>query len=178
MEGVREDFAHGPMLKAMNDKSENFGSVRAHPEPDGTVMISKFVVKPEYERQGIGTRLLRAIDALFPSDNLSQSIRYTFRDIIPFYEKEGWVRDVKGMGSDTVQGWWFLKNQKSRRQNYGRCRLLAYVTLIFGLQHDFAGLYYTRRANSEYQYWTVLAEIKQICSQLPKHVYRFHLMAT
>jgi ribosomal protein S18 acetylase RimI-like enzyme len=66
MEGVREDFGHGPGLKAVNEKGEIFGSVRAHSEPTGTVMISKLVVLPDYQRQGIGTRLLHEIESLFP----------------------------------------------------------------------------------------------------------------
>ncbi len=45
---------------------EIVGSVRAR-EVDGTVHIGRLIVRPEMQRQGIGTALLRAIEASFPA---------------------------------------------------------------------------------------------------------------
>jgi ribosomal protein S18 acetylase RimI-like enzyme len=92
VDGVKEDFGHGPVLKAVNEKGEIVGSVRAQTEPTGTVLISKLVVRPDCQRQGIGTRLLHEIESLFPSDNLRLGIVYAFTYVYQFYETEGYVK--------------------------------------------------------------------------------------
>jgi GNAT superfamily N-acetyltransferase len=113
VEGIVDDFQHGPILKAVNERGEIVGSIRAHPFEDGSIFISKLFVKPEYQRQGIGGKLLRAIEDQFPNDNLRLATVYVVREVFQFYEKAGWVKgdDVLRPG-DNAPGTWFFKVRK------------------------------------------------------------------
>jgi ribosomal protein S18 acetylase RimI-like enzyme len=61
---LEEEFRIGVVLKAV-DGGEIIGSVRAH-ESQNTAYIGKLIVAPQYRNQGIGKRLLRAIELEFP----------------------------------------------------------------------------------------------------------------
>jgi GNAT superfamily N-acetyltransferase len=113
VEGLIDDFKHGPVLKAVNEGGEIVGSVRAHPFEDGSIFVSKLVVRPDHQRRGIGSKLLRAIEALFPNDNLRLATVFVVKHVLQFYEKEGWVKgdDVPRPG-DGVPGSWFFKVRK------------------------------------------------------------------
>jgi ribosomal protein S18 acetylase RimI-like enzyme len=63
LDSLIEEFAHTIILKAtMADRI--VGSVRARQEGD-TCLIGRLVVHPEVQGQGIGSRLLRSIEARF-----------------------------------------------------------------------------------------------------------------
>jgi hypothetical protein len=81
------DVAHGPMLKAVNDKGEIIVSVRAHPEPGRAVGILKLVVESGYQRRGIGIRLPRAMEVMFPSDNPFCVSHTRFQRLLPFVRR-------------------------------------------------------------------------------------------
>ncbi len=64
LEDIIEEFSHKILLKfVIND--EIIGSVRAYQEDD-TCCIEKLIVHPKYQDQGIGTHLLKTIEAHFP----------------------------------------------------------------------------------------------------------------
>ena len=63
------DFSKKTILKVMID-GRIVGSVRGHVQ-DGTGYIARLIVHPEFQNQGIGTRLMAAIEA-----HLSQAKRY------------------------------------------------------------------------------------------------------
>lgn len=65
IESLRDEFATSRVLKAL-DGSRLVGSVRAR-EADGVCHIGRLVVAPEFQGVGIGTRLLRSIEAGFPA---------------------------------------------------------------------------------------------------------------
>lgn len=87
---VRE-YNKGVFLKAANENGAIIGSVRAYMEND-TVYISKLIVHPEKQGQGIGTTLLLTIEnelpalkyELYTSDKSIRNIR--------LYERLGYVR--------------------------------------------------------------------------------------
>lgn len=61
---LEEEYRAGTVLKAIVN-GEIVGSVRACIQ-DGVCMISKLIVKPDYQNQGIGKRLFREIEANYP----------------------------------------------------------------------------------------------------------------
>lgn len=62
---VEAEFDKGIILKAVDDAGTIIGSVRAW-EKDGTVYVGKLMVTPEHQGKGIGTKLLLAVEDVFP----------------------------------------------------------------------------------------------------------------
>jgi anthranilate synthase component 2 len=63
LEEIRADFEQQHVLKATIE-GEIIGSVQAHVE-NGTCHVARLVVHPDYQSQGIGTRLMHAIESAF-----------------------------------------------------------------------------------------------------------------
>jgi len=63
LEEIKKDFARQIFLKA-TDHNKIIGSVRAHASGE-TCYIGRLIVHPEFQNQGIGTRLMHEIEALF-----------------------------------------------------------------------------------------------------------------
>jgi phosphoribosylanthranilate isomerase len=63
LEEIRAEFGQSLFLKLTQDE-QIIGSVRAY-EKDGTCYIGKLIVHPEYQNQGIGSRLMREIESSF-----------------------------------------------------------------------------------------------------------------
>jgi ribosomal protein S18 acetylase RimI-like enzyme len=63
LEDTLAEFDNGIVLKAVAD-DKIIGSVRAH-EKDGTVFIGKLMVLPDSQNQGLGRKLLQAIEKEF-----------------------------------------------------------------------------------------------------------------
>lgn len=64
LDEVTAEFQQGVILKAVCE-GKIIGSVRAKASQE-TARIGKLMVHPEYQRQGLGTRLLREIEGCFP----------------------------------------------------------------------------------------------------------------
>ncbi|MFB0561010.1 MAG: GNAT family N-acetyltransferase [Candidatus Lokiarchaeia archaeon] len=63
LEEIKNDFSHQTFIKAIiNDKI--IGSVRAY-EKEGTCYIGRLIVHPDFQNQGIGTKLMNKIEAIF-----------------------------------------------------------------------------------------------------------------
>ncbi len=63
LEEIKNDFSHQTFIKAIiNDKI--IGSVRAY-EKEGTGYIGRLIVHPDFQNQGIGTKLMNKIEAIF-----------------------------------------------------------------------------------------------------------------
>lgn len=65
LEDVLADYQNGIILKVSEADNVIVASVRAH-LIEGTVYIGKLIVHPEKQGQGIGTKLLQAVEAEFP----------------------------------------------------------------------------------------------------------------
>ena len=61
---VEAEWDRGVILKAV-EEGKLLGSVRAW-EENGTVYVGKLMVEPEYQGRGIGTKLLLAVEDVFP----------------------------------------------------------------------------------------------------------------
>lgn len=64
IEEITDEFARQHFLKSVLD-GRIVGSVRAY-QRDGTCYIGRLIVHPDVQNQGIGTRLMAAIEAEFP----------------------------------------------------------------------------------------------------------------
>jgi len=64
---IEEDFSFQVFLKIVKD-NKIIGSVRAFKE-DNTCFIGKLIVHPNFQNQGIGTKLLKKIETIFDDVN-------------------------------------------------------------------------------------------------------------
>jgi ribosomal protein S18 acetylase RimI-like enzyme len=71
LEEIRADFKEYLILKTVID-GVIIGSVRGQLNEEGDCYIARFMVHPDFQKRGIGTRLMQAIEAEFP-----QVKRYT-----------------------------------------------------------------------------------------------------
>ena len=62
---IKNEFAHTTFLKVC-DSGRLIGSVRAS-NHNGTCEIGRLIVHPDFQRKGIGTLLMSAIEAEFPN---------------------------------------------------------------------------------------------------------------
>ena len=65
LDSLQAEFASAVVLKAL-DGDRLVGSVRAR-EMDGACQVGRLIVSPQLQGRGIGTRLLRSVEAAFPS---------------------------------------------------------------------------------------------------------------
>ena len=65
LDEVRREYKEGIVLKAVDERNVIIGSVRAYSEK-GTLFIGKLIVHPQYQGQGLGTKLLGEIERRSP----------------------------------------------------------------------------------------------------------------
>ena len=66
LQEVQGEYESGVILKVSDEEDAIIGSVRAY-VTNGTVYIGKLVVHPQKQSQGIGTKLLLAIENEYPN---------------------------------------------------------------------------------------------------------------
>ncbi len=66
LEDILTEYQRGVILKVSDGDNIIIGSVRAHFEK-GTVYIGKLIVHPKKQGQGMGTKLLQAIEKEYPN---------------------------------------------------------------------------------------------------------------
>jgi GNAT superfamily N-acetyltransferase len=100
MAELQQEFARGPVLKAVLDDGTIVGSIRGYVE-DGSLHLMKLMVHPDFWKQGIGSRLIAALEGMHPG------LRYTLFtscrsvDNLRLYEKLGYRRFREEMVTDT-----------------------------------------------------------------------------
>lgn len=89
LEDVEQDYEKGIILKATDENNKIIGSVRAYCEND-TVFIGKLMVNPQNQRNGIGTKLLLAIEKEYSGKRYELFTSSRSRKNISLYERLGY----------------------------------------------------------------------------------------
>ena len=98
IEGIEEDFRNYVFLKA-TISNRIIGSVRAYMS-HGTCFVGRLIVHPDFQNQGIGTKLLKAIEGHF--NNAKRFELFTGHRSernIHLYEKNGYCEFRKEQAS-------------------------------------------------------------------------------
>ena len=114
LEGLREELAHGIMLKYVQD-GRIMGSVRARVE-GGTCHIARLVVHPDLWRRGIGRKLMHEIEDRF--EHVRRFELFTREDherTRPFYRSLGYAPFRTERYSDTLSFVYLQKDNPHRR---------------------------------------------------------------
>ena len=86
---LENEFERGIFLKAVDKNGEIVGSVRAFPNGT-TTKINKLIVRPDMQRQGIGSMLLAAIEREFDSERFELFTGHKSLRNIKLYESFGY----------------------------------------------------------------------------------------
>ena len=86
---VQEEYRKGIILKLIDEKNTIVGSVRGYLE-NHTVFIGKLMVHPEKQRQGLGKKLLLAMEKEYPNERYELFTSTMSKRNIEFYEKLGY----------------------------------------------------------------------------------------
>lgn len=89
LDDVRKEYQKGTILKALDENNVIIGSVRGYLEND-TVYIGKLIVHPKMQGQGIGTRLLLAIEEEYPNRRYELFTSTRSKRNIELYERQGY----------------------------------------------------------------------------------------
>lgn len=89
IEEVCDEYEKGTILKAVDDAGTIIGSVRAYQE-NRTVYIGKLMVHPNMQKQGLGTKLLLAIEQEYPNQKYELFTSTKSISNIRLYEKLGY----------------------------------------------------------------------------------------
>lgn len=89
IEEVYDEFQKGVILKAVDDRGVIIGSVRAY-QDGGTVYIGKLMVHPSKQGQGIGTKLLLAMEKQYPNQRYELFTSTRSEKNIALYRKLGY----------------------------------------------------------------------------------------
>lgn len=106
---LEQEFATHIMLKATMDDGEIVGSVRAEIE-NATAHVGRLMVKPELQGQGIGTRLLAAIEKVCAQNRYELFTSAKSRRNVALYEKAGYCAFKE---AEFMPGVWLVWMQKS-----------------------------------------------------------------
>ncbi|MEM9026399.1 MAG: GNAT family N-acetyltransferase [Verrucomicrobiota bacterium] len=92
-----ENEASAHHLMAQTDAGDIVGVGRIHIREDGIAQVRYMAVHPEFERRGLGRKILNALETQICSIHRSCTIELNSRDTaVPFYEKCGYTVQAPG----------------------------------------------------------------------------------
>lgn len=99
---VEAEYDKGIILKVSAEDGRIIGSVRAWEEA-GTVYVGKLMVHPDYQRKGLGSRLLLAVEEVFPGKRYELFTSTMSAGNIALYQRNGYVVFKEKQVSDTLR---------------------------------------------------------------------------
>jgi len=101
LQELETEFANNTILK-MVEKYNIIGSVRAY-EKNNRVYIGKLMVHPDYQKNGYGTKLLTAIEALYENKIFELYTSSKSEKNIKLYMKNGYKEFKREKISDNLE---------------------------------------------------------------------------
>ena len=98
---ITQEYMKGVFLKAVDENGKIIGSVRAYIS-DNTAFIGRLIVHPDKQGQGIGTKLLLAIEQQCPAMRYELYTSDKSVKNIKLYEKLGYVKFKEQKISDKL----------------------------------------------------------------------------
>lgn len=83
------EYDKGTILKAIDKNHIIIGSVRGYTE-NGTLYIGKLFVHPSWQGKGIGTKLLKEIEAIYPHNRCELFTSSKSENNLQLYEQAGY----------------------------------------------------------------------------------------
>ncbi len=102
LEEIKKEYEGGFFLKATDEDGNIIGSVRAYSK-DGTLYIGKLIVHPQFQGQGIGTKLLNEIERLHQHDRYELFTSSKSTRNIRLYEHLGYRIFAERLVSDDLK---------------------------------------------------------------------------
>ena len=91
---IQKEYENGIILKTLNNDFNIIGSIRAY-KVNHTVFIQKLIVHPDFQNNGIGQRLLEAIEKYFIAIDSNIEFKlftgYKSSKNIYLYKKSGYI---------------------------------------------------------------------------------------
>ena len=109
IEEVFDEYEKGTVLKAVDGAGTIIGSVRAYRENE-TVYIGKLMVHPSMQNQGLGTKLLLAMEQEYPNQRYELFTSTKSISNIRLYEKLGYKIFKEEAVSEELQFVYLEKN--------------------------------------------------------------------
>jgi ribosomal protein S18 acetylase RimI-like enzyme len=88
---IETEYKTGVFLKAVDEDGHIIASIRGHSKK-GTLYISKLMVCPDLQGQGIGSKLLGEIERLYPHEKYELYTSTKSERNIRLYERIGFVK--------------------------------------------------------------------------------------
>ena len=89
---LRRAYAHSLCALVAEEDGEIVGAVRAVGDGASALLIQDLLVRPERQRQGIGTQLMRALLARYPDVYQTQLLTDDTEKTVAFYRSLGFER--------------------------------------------------------------------------------------
>lgn len=109
LEDVEAEFNKGTILKAVDESGNIIGSVRGYIE-NSSLLIFKLIVNPALQGKGIGTKLLLALEKVYPIMRYELFTSSKSERNIKLYERLGYVRYQEKQISPTLTFVYLEKN--------------------------------------------------------------------
>ena len=88
-EMLRNSFAHSLKILGAYDNDKLVGIIRAVGDGYSVLYIQDLLILPEYQRKGIGTRLMKQMDTLYPDIYMTVLLSDESEEPISFYKSLG-----------------------------------------------------------------------------------------
>ena len=102
LDELEKEFEKTTILKLLDDNNEIIGSIRSY-EENNRVYIGKLIVNPDCQNRGFGTKLLYAIEEIFPNKTYELFTGSKSEKNLYLYKKLGYKEFEREMVADNLE---------------------------------------------------------------------------